>query len=161
VGWSDSLLICNTVHVSIKQTNKKMGKRKIFQDDRFSGDQGLFIGWKQFILRAKSVYQHGITDLCLGTVNSSSGRDLSHTASVAFVSMTTMTVFFSLACNETEHFGLSKSYLSKVTTSQYLEKGFFFVSFACFSKSNSIKYILTICGHTLCLSKQGQSVWGS
>lgn len=59
------------------QGMEKKGDCDSFQDDRFSGDQGVFTGWKQFVLLANSVYQHGIADLCLGAVNSRCGRQLS------------------------------------------------------------------------------------
>lgn len=89
------------------------------RDDRFSGDQGVFTGWKQFVLLAKSVYQHGIADLCLGAVNSHCGRELSRHALKCCLHQLHSSpwqpwpfFFPPPPCDETEHYALSSGRLS-------------------------------------------------
>lgn len=80
------------------------------QDDRFSGDLGVFAGWEQFVLLARSVHQHGIADWCLSSVNSSCGNELSrHDLKYWLHQLHPLPWQHG---NETEHYALGSGYLT-------------------------------------------------
>lgn len=69
------------------------------------------------VVLAKSVYQHGIADLCLGTVNSNCGRELSRHVLKYWLHRLHSSPwqpwpFFSPQCNDLEYYALSRGCLS-------------------------------------------------
>lgn len=87
------------------------------QDDRFSGDLGVFAGWEQFVLLARSVHQHGIADWCLSSVNSSCGNELSRHDLKYWLHQLHPLPW--QPCNEMEHYAFVK-WLSSMRIWQYL-----------------------------------------
>lgn len=95
------------------------GKCDSMQDDRFSGDQGVFTGWQQYVLLAKSLYQHGIADFSPGTVNSSCGKELSRHG-LRYIGCihhhdNHYRLFSPSSCHAMEHYALRGSCTSNVT----------------------------------------------